>query len=265
MDLLLQRLGRVHRHEGQPRPARFQQPHLLVTGLSFDGDEAPWVEPGTEGIYGRYPLLRTAALVQAAGQAGWSIPSQVPSLVRQVYAGEPGVVPAHWSADERQAFDAWTAKRAERAANAAKFLLTREGQHTARTLEGLHYGGTHGSDQDAVLEAAVRDGEPSVEVVLVRQSPTGYQTLAGRSLGVHGEAAAELLDEVAGALVRLPAQKQLTAAALELRPLDGWRSHPWLKRARALALDDEGRAELGVYRLSYKAAIGLEVEKNLGR
>jgi CRISPR-associated endonuclease/helicase Cas3 len=66
------------------------------------------------------------------------------------------------------------------------------------------------------------------------------------------------MDDVLAGTVRLPAS--LTAPAeQELGPLPGWRDHPWLRYSRALALDDQGQAQLGDYRLRYDDLLGLVV------
>ncbi|MEU4834129.1 CRISPR-associated helicase Cas3' [Streptosporangium sp. NPDC023615] len=240
IDLLLQRLGRVHRHDGVERPQRVRRPEVVVTGFEPHQQGPPWILPASAGIYGRYLLLRTAALVCQADGGHWSVPGDVPHLVGQVYGHAPGVVPDGWADAHQQAYADWRAEQSERAENAEKYLLTRRNEHTHPTLEGLHYGAGHGRVTEGKLQALVRDGEPSVEVVLVRHDGRGYRTLGGRWLGVHGEVLAdEVLEETLGATVRLPSS--LTEAAeRDLAPLEGWRDHPWLKHTRAVVLNDNG-------------------------
>ncbi|GHH66126.1 CRISPR-associated helicase/endonuclease Cas3 [Streptosporangium violaceochromogenes] len=259
IDLLLQRLGRVHRHQGVRRPARVGGPEVVVTGFAPRDGEAPWILPASEAIYGRYLLLRTAALVCRVSGGEWSVPGDVPRLVGRVYGDAGDVVPPEWAEDEREAYAAWEREQRERAHSAEHYLLTRPGEHASPTLDGLHYA-AHGRLAEERLQAVVRDGDPSVEVVLVRRDDRGYRTLAGRWLGVNGEALSEdLLEEVLGATVRLP--PTLTESAeRELSPLDGWRDHPWLKRTRALVLDAECAGSLGEYILRYDMRLGLVVE-----
>ncbi|MEV5889494.1 CRISPR-associated helicase Cas3' [Nonomuraea fuscirosea] len=260
IDLLLQRLGRIHRHDGVERPSRVRRPEVIVTGFAPRDGAAPWILPESEGIYGRYLLLRTAAMVCAANGGGWSVPGDVPGLVERVYGEAPDVVPSAWRADEQQARQEWTARQGERARSAEPFLLTRAGEHTKATLEALHYGAAPGSLAEHRLEAVVRDGRRSVEVILVRQDERGFRTLAGRWLGVNGEVLADdVVEETLGATVRLPAA--LTEAAeRDLKPLDGWRSHPWLKHSRALILTADASTTLGEYAVRYDAKLGLVVE-----
>ncbi|MGW0811407.1 CRISPR-associated helicase Cas3' [Nonomuraea sp. NPDC002799] len=263
IDLLLQRLGRIHRHEGVARPPRLLQPEVIVTGFDPRGGAAPWILPASEGIYGRYLLLRSAAVVCAADGGAWSVPGDVPSLVERVYGEAPDVVPPAWAQAEQQARDQWAARQEERARNAEPFLLTRTGEHIKETLDGLHYGAAPGSLAEHKLEAVVRDGDRSVEVILVRGDERGYRTLGGRWLGVNGEALPDdVLEEVLGATVRLP-PKLTGPAEQELAPLDGWRGHPWLKRSLALVMDADGLAPLGGYQVGYDPNLGLIVSSGI--
>ncbi|MEV6982386.1 CRISPR-associated helicase Cas3' [Sphaerisporangium sp. NPDC051017] len=260
IDLLLQRLGRTHRHTGVTRAARVSCPEVVITGFAPRDGQPPWILPASEKIYGRYLLLRTAAVVCQAADGQWSIPGDVPRLVRRVYTASDELVPLRWAGAEHKANAEWQADQQERAKSAEHFLLTRRGEHASPTLDGLHYGAAYGSVTEEKLQAVVRDGDPSVEVVLVRHDGRGYRTLGGRWLGVNGEARSDdLLEEVLGATVRLP--PTLTKPAEdELAPLDGWRDHPWLKRTRALVVDELDVRSLGEYSVRYDKQLGFVVD-----
>ncbi|WP_329492942.1 CRISPR-associated helicase Cas3' [Kitasatospora herbaricolor] len=257
VDLLLQRIGRLHRHDRDGRPALLAEPTVVVTGTALHEDGPPWMLRAGEKIYGRYLMLRTAAVVAEADGGTWQVPGQVPELVSQVY-GEGDLVPAGWRPAELKARQEWELRQQQRRQAAAQYLLTRSGEHEAQTLEGLHYGG-HGTLAEGQFEALVRDGERSVEVVLVRRDDKGVHAVGGRRLGPGGEVAAGLVDDVLAGTVRLPAGLTLVAEQ-ELGPLAGWRDHPWLRYSRALVLDGQGKAVLGDFRLRYDDLLGLVVE-----
>jgi len=256
IDLLLQRLGRLHRHT-TPRPAELAEPEVIVTGFRDQGEMPPWLLPGSEAIYGRMLLLRTAATVLHAQGGNWAIPSHVPALVAAVYGGSDELVPAGWAEAEHAAAEEHRNTQRDRTAKAEQFLLTRTGRHHEPTLEGLHRGGS-GELAEQQARALVRDGDPSVEVQLLARDERGYRTLSGRPLGPNGDASPDVLDDLLGATVRLPAK--LTAPAEnELAPLPGWREHPWLRHSSALILDGRREARLGDYTVRYDTDLGLIV------
>ncbi|WP_231861458.1 MULTISPECIES: CRISPR-associated helicase Cas3' [Frankia] len=263
IDLLLQRAGRLFRHR---RPDRGREPKVIVCGLRVDAEGLPRWPGGSRAVYGDHLLLRSAALVlEAAAGAGWSVPAQVPELVTAGYGDEP-LGPDAWSQSATRYRQEWADREADRTVRAADFLLSGPDKLGVKTLEGLHERATAVLTTEERVAAVVRDGDESVEVVLVRGDPAGgYRSLAGRSLGRHGEAAISddtLLEQVFADTVRLPANKALTAVAIkELAPLPGWQGDPWLRRARALVLDDDLSTTLGGHRLSYSHETGLSHER----
>ena len=261
IDLLLQRIGRMHRHNRPPgdRPESMQTPRVVVSGVRFDPD-GPAFRRGSVKIYGEHLLLRAAALVHGA-DAGWSVPAQVPALVATGYGDEP-LGPDHWQERMARAGADDADRAATRTNKAREFLLAGEDQLGRRDLAGLHERSTADPDGDEVA-AVVRDGDESVEAVLVRKDARGYLTLSGRRMGPRGEGISDetVLEEVTGSVVRLPARPAITEAAkASLTPLSGWALDPWLGRTRALEIGNEP-VELGGHHLTYDDDLGLVVER----
>ncbi len=276
VDLLLQRIGRLHRHAATPRPAGLDGPRVVVTGVAADAEGRPRFLPASSAIYGDWLLLRAAALVaetagplgRSGGSAGddssdrasgrgWSIPAAVPGLVARAY-GDADLCPEGWG--EADARAVWLAMDAKRAKNAGEFVLTRPREWGTATLAGLHYAGSRVLAGEE-LEAVVRDGEPSVEAVIVRRTSDGYTALGGTRLGAHGEAPDEaVVERLLGGTVRLPVKLTGPAGKL-LEPLPGWSAHPWLRYARALVLEHDGFARLEGHRVSYDDIRGLIVQR----
>jgi CRISPR-associated endonuclease/helicase Cas3 len=261
VDLLLQRMGRVHRHERPPgtRPAAVVAPRVVVTGMRRNADGAPSFPSGSLFVYGRHLLLRTAALIgEGSGDGGWRVPDDVPTLVRRCYDIEDEhMVPESWRAVADEAGQEAIHKRRRQKAKAQDFLLTGEFSANDVTLAGLHDRGTADLVDDDAVAAVVRDGPETVEVVLVRRDERGHRTLDGRDLGPNGDAVwdAAVAEEVTRSTVRLP--PQFTAEAQSLLPLVGWRGHPWLGRSKALVLEQDGSTVLGHRRIFYDRELGL--------
>ncbi|WP_324612528.1 MULTISPECIES: hypothetical protein [unclassified Streptomyces] len=161
---------------------------------------------------------------------------------------------------EAEAREEWQAKELKRAGRAEGFLLCRQREWAFPTLEGLHYAGSRAATEEQ-LDAVVRDGDPTVEAVIVRRVPGGYRAYDGAWLGVHGEVDDdEVTDRLMGGIVRLPS-RIAAAARAELRPLAGWVGRPWLQYQLALVLEEDGTRLLGADRVAYDDVLGLVVER----
>jgi CRISPR-associated endonuclease/helicase Cas3 len=264
IDRLLQRVGRLHRHQRpeEQRPAGLRRPRVVVTGCGDLATGPPWFPRGSTSVYSRYLLLRTAALVaEAATGSGWLVPADVPDLVGRGY-GEADILPAGWHAEAAAAQAEWEAAQRCRTHRAREFLLSGPDALGTPTLAGLHGRMTGELADDDAVAAVVRDGPESLEAVLVRRDARGFHTLDGAWMGVNGEAVTdpEVADAVLRATVRLPATVTATARA-ELAPLPGWSTDSWLRHVRALDLDDSMSRKLGERLLTYDPDLGLLDER----
>lgn len=151
MDLLLQRIGRLHRHL-RPRPAVLQQAHCAVL---YAGDE---LESGAKSIYGDWLLERTKSILPEIV----TLPDSIPELVQAVYADPDSNVlkdPKMQKAWERHA-----RKREDMEDRADSYrLITPDG----KMRELLETERDVGDERQG--EAAVRDGEPALSVIVVVQ------------------------------------------------------------------------------------------------
>lgn len=258
IDLLLQRAGRLHRHERpvEARPGPVRSPRMVVAGMAFASGGTPVFPRGSEYVYGRYLLLMAAALVDEAAGGSWLIPDQVPDLVRRGYDG--GLSLPVWQAETEQARRDWAAERVEREAKADQFVLAGPLELNRVDLAGLHERRTRDLEDDDAVAAVVRDGPRTIEVVLLRRRGDLKYTLDGRCLGPGDTAisSSEVAESVLASSVRLP--PRLTDEGLrELLPLAEAGDDPWLARARVLELDETGAAQMGGRRLTYHPELGL--------
>ena len=77
MDLLIQRIGRLHRHDIK-RPGRYEYPILYVIGTNEEFN----FNKGSEYVYGRYLLAQTQVMLPDV----INIPKDISPLVQSVYA-----------------------------------------------------------------------------------------------------------------------------------------------------------------------------------
>jgi CRISPR-associated endonuclease/helicase Cas3 len=267
MDLLLQRLGRCHRHLARDpfRPERLMAARLIVTGVRLD-DGGPEFPAGVTEIYRPDILFKTTALVLKGQETGWDIPGDIPGLVSLAYGGQTDL-PEAWLEGYKEVAAEAEKKARERLESARPFLLGQAGTMGKKSLDGLHAWSVGELPDEDAISAVVRDGPESVEVMLARQGTDGLFTLSGRRLTKGGQLVGDdeaAIEEAAGCLVRLPANPGITRQAKKLPPSDALEKDPDLGGLRVLAFDADGTACLGGYEIGYDPLLGLVAERSRG-
>jgi len=260
MDLLLQRIGRLHRHE-RNRPQKLAQAICLLMGRAEEEFEA-----GAVAIYGKYLLMRTRAFLPAH----ISLPADISRLVQEVYSEEHALVPQSPSYSEAHAQH--LKLLADKEKRAKDFRLTRPWAES--NLIGWLK--TPVSDRNEKSgEAAVRDSDESIEVILVqRKSDDNIYFLPwienGQLVATHETPSAQIARELARCKVRLPSvlcsawNIDKTIKALErinAEELMEWQKSPWLAGELFVIVDDDLAASLGGYKLRYSPLLGLSHSK----
>lgn len=119
IDLLLQRAGRLHRHDRLQRPGDGQPHlHLLLPEMSTQPQMGP-----SEKVYARFVLLKTLAALHGREQV--LIPEQIRELIEQVYDDIPNMAETCRldSNDLHLAFDALCRDREDEKAQAGQYLI----------------------------------------------------------------------------------------------------------------------------------------------
>jgi CRISPR-associated endonuclease/helicase Cas3 len=143
VDLLFQRLGRLHRHKREFRPAGFSQP--CATVLLPDGDGY-----GSHGcIYGNTLVMwRTEQLLRALGERPLLFPDAYRQCIESVYQPELTGDEPEWVA---LGLEKWQQENAVSRMSAQQMLKWAEN--------------TSLSDEDDMVRAVTRDGEMSLTVI----------------------------------------------------------------------------------------------------
>jgi CRISPR-associated endonuclease/helicase Cas3 len=259
MDLLLQRIGRLHRHE-RLRPDKLKQAICYIVGAGGDDFEG-----GSKSIYGAYLLMRTKTLLPDVIM----IPEDISDLVQGVYSGEDAVMSA--SAEYNKAKEAWEKRIESKEKRAKDFRISKP---WSDDLVG--WLSTSVPDKsDGRGDAAVRDADETVEVLALREKD-GMLFLLDDT-----EATGFSCDEVpsdddaiviARQSVSLPSplchpgQIDATITALEevcMKKNPAWQRSKWLKGSLFLIFDENGETSLCGYRLAYNKRVGLICEKEM--
>ncbi|MGH3636973.1 MAG: CRISPR-associated helicase Cas3', partial [Mycobacterium sp.] len=110
VDLILQRLGRLHRHDrgaGQAdRPPKLRSAHAYVAGVDFTQDPPELETAAAKHVYGSYPLLRSAAALLPRLGGTVELPDDIAPLVRAAYGSEY-IEPASWQDVVEDAHTKW--------------------------------------------------------------------------------------------------------------------------------------------------------------
>ncbi len=262
MDLVLQRMGRLHRHKRQ-RPERLQGAQCYVMG---DVDEMQ----ASEIIYGRYLLERTRELLPEHIR----LPHDIPELVHQTYACVSENEESEASSEINSDLKSYLHRLALKRERAQKYRLGRVWPDNNHHLVGwldLDLSDQHG-------EAAVRDSDDTVEVLLVQDRGAGTYSLLSQSVSRLIIQGTDTPDEARGRLIARerinlpralchPGAIDQTISDLEgltLKYLSSWQECSWLKGELVLILDQNSSARLNGWVLTYSTEDGLLYEKEEG-
>ena len=268
MDLLLQRIGRLHRHEGRARPRPVEQARCAVldTGTE-DFDE------GSKAVYGEWLLWRTRKFLPTA----ITLPDDIAPLVQDVYGWEPDPLPASPQS---------TAARAEyekaqqiKMGKAKTFTILPPEEHRKRpSLNTLdNWMDDVGAVSDNGARAAVRDGDPSIDVLVLMRDTSGNVRFLPDETGQPGACVPtdeppqpEMALQIARQKLRLPGyfskkwsiDKTIEILDAETRERFGmWQQSPLLRGELILLLDDHLTAQLAGQVLQYDRENGLTYRK----
>ena len=270
VDLLIQRMGRLHRHDFAPgvRPADKAEARFVITGCNeFDSTTAPEFPRGIEAVYRRSRLLRAVWTLRGhLGTHGGTVesPKDVAALVSAAY-DEAMDHPAAWETVWQDAEAGERKYRTRQQEEAGRFCLP---DPESGSLSDWTTVVT--SDTEVRGLAQVRDADESVEVIVVqRRGDTIYalphvRELAGKPLDGMLELDPGDARRLAQCSVRLPAWVAASEAQLLELEKDGqesWQASPWLKGVLPLVLDESFQRRLGDWHITYERQRGLLCER----
>jgi CRISPR-associated endonuclease/helicase Cas3 len=268
MDLLIQRIGRLHRHHDRPhedRPVNLQTPRVLIRGMV--SSDPPEFESGTEAVYDPKLLLATLAVLQEGPlEAGFTRPDDIAPLVHRVYSDDPPI-PEAWRPQWEEASAKSAAARGGAISRATTYRIPPPSAGALDDLFAAQESEIGSLVGEARGLAQVRDSDPTIEVIPILLTQDGYRPLTDDSteeLYDHSVPEPRLAFSLAAATVRLPSRFSRYAEVFEevldqLEPSTpvGWSQAPLLKGQVALPLDENRSIELAGLRLVYDNELGL--------
>lgn len=257
MDLLLQRIGRLHRHD-RVRPDNVKDAVCVVIPA----------ESGAEHIYGNWLLQQTQRLLPESV----TLPEDIPFLVQTAYAppSEDMLNDPSWLEHKT--------KLEIKESRARSYCLT-ECEERRRVKQNTINGmlDTDAPDDETYGNAAVRDSEPTIEVLLLVLHLDGSIGLVSRNgnaprFDATRQPSKEEALRIARQRIRLPHAVcipvgQIISELEEMtrRTLPEWQHAYALRGELFLLLDEHMRKTLGRYTLEYDPEHGLQYWKEAER
>lgn len=256
VDLLLQRAGRLHRHD-RLRPAAHQQARLVVAGLL--PDRLPELKRTAWGvIYDPFILCRTWAI--ASRERTWALPQDIDRLVQAVYGDEE--LPVDIDADAL-AFIEQEAYGIHRAKLQTEAQFARNAAVDARAAPQNAYVGKPGSEEGSGLGASnqTRLGDDSVTVLPVHVGVDGWRLhLGDPPFDPTVKPGHALARQMLARQLRL-GRKAVVKALITEEPPPGFQDHPWLRDVKPLRLQD-GVLTLGKLQVRLDPELGIVYRKD---
>lgn len=278
IDLVLQRVGRLHRHPRPNRPASVREPRLYLSGADWS-QELPVPVRGSVSVYGLAKLLRTAAVLAGPFErARLDLPGEIPVLVERGYAADLKA-PTGWEACWTEA-DSQERVRTQKARERARAFTVGEPTDEASMSTWLLAPAEDPETPGQLGKAQVRDGGDSVEVIVLQRDadrvlrlPLGPGPMAGSAISEFlpiddwrlARAMAATTIALPLAMCAKPPQMDRVIAELERAlPYDNWQSSPWIEGQLALVLDAGGHVHVAGFDLTYTDELGLTATKAEG-
>ena len=181
MDFLLQRMGRLHRHSGTPRPENLKNPQVYVLNATdYDFDKA------STYAYSEYLLFRTEYLLFRTKYylpAEIELPKDISHLVQEVYSDKELNL-SEYSSELQQDYNRYKdenisnthkkEKKAEIYRLGIPLMRISEDNNLAEWIRNDN----HSAEFSEVKACAqVRDGIDALEVIALKSCAGGYELL----------------------------------------------------------------------------------------
>lgn len=263
MDLIIQRIGRLHRHArpATDRPEKLQQPRVMIRGI-LRHKPVPEFDSGAEFIYGQNLLLTTYAKLPEVFRR----PDDIEGLVRAAY-DKNFTPPLEWDEVWEKAREQNLFAEDSAHSKSSTFRLPSPRRRTSYDALFSQLISDDAASGDERGAAQVRDAEPSVEVIPIRSTVYGYQPWGFEEEVLDGtELSYKVAFHLASSSVRLPTRLtrwesdfEAVVTALEEATPAEWRSHFFLRGQLALPLDESDTAQLGRFTVTYSSKLGIEI------
>ena len=266
MDLILQRMGRLHRHEETKRPENLKNPKVYVLNCGgYDFDK------GSSFVYSPYILFRTEYYLPEK----INLPNDISHLVQLVY----GDGDLDLEEDLQKLYEKYRDKHDkeidDKEVKANVYRLDKplkkvaEGKNLSNWLKNSN---KMAESSDVKANAQVRDSSDTIEVIALKTCEGGYEFFD--QAGILDPSDNKTAMEIAKRTIKLPnavyfdkENGYIIDKIIEdlenyyLENLSAWDNQAWLKNSLAIIFDSNNEFRLGDKVLLYDEKYGLIVKK----
>lgn len=259
IDLLLQRIGRLHRHDNI-RPNQFVMPICFI----IDSGEQSF-DSGTEAVYGKYQLMNTRMLLNDIIK----IPSDIPMLVNAAYSPLGVHVPDELRVEYERAKADVDLKMQSKEQKAKVFQI--KSPDKLNDLVGW-LDNQRNDPLGLCAEATVRDIDGSVEIILVRKVDDHFEIPVDPPVLISSDEAlsGEVARMMATCRIRVPHRvlsygvektiDSIIASNKELIPRM-WYDSEWISDEIIQIMDCGGHFDIMGFKMRYDSEMGLTVDE----
>lgn len=260
MDLMIQRMGRLYRHDINKRPRNIKAPTAYILNIGdYDFDK------GTTYVYDKYILFRTEFYVPDK----ITIPNDVSKLVQAVYGNDDININNNLKSIYTEYKDKYEIKIKSKEEKAKTFRLKSPETKISdnNNLYNIIDRENINTTSDIKAYAQVRDSSESLEVICLQESKEGYK-IFGDTKNITSFKKEAI--NIAKQTIRLP-QGILYGQNIDdminvlesyyLKNFKEWDNIPILKNNICLVFDENGDYIFKDYVLHYDAFYGLSYEK----
>lgn len=277
IDLIYQRIGRVHRHSENERPPSLTEAKCVVLGIpEVEENNLEEYDSIVKNIYPPLYLLKTASLFNRIldNNSYLELPGDMANQVAEVYK-ENTVINENWRKQLEKIEGDYLAEKDNQRTLAQQFRLGSLEDYPNMNLNDWLNFRSDLDERDG--RAAVRMGEESLEVILVQKVEcedgvywallSHLPEMGGRILPRNSAPSWEETRMLMLSKVRLPysftdgERMKITISELEKDYCQAWQANKILAGELVLVLED-GSAELGGKKLRYTTEGGLEEVQN---
>ncbi|WP_099208397.1 CRISPR-associated helicase/endonuclease Cas3 [Urinicoccus timonensis] len=263
MDLILQRMGRLHRHLRQDRPEKLKEPKVYILNCGgFDFDM-----PSTY-VYDPYLLFRTEYFLKDQ----INLPNDISHLVQEVYGDKDLEIQGEDYTRYLNYQEKSLTNRKKKELKAKAYRIdspkTNKISEDKNLSEWIENSNKESEKSEIKAYAQVRDSQDTVEVIALKKGENGYEFFDKKmKLDPRDN---KMAMEMAKRTIRLPAASYYGHGVDQLiqfledyyqENLRDWDQQDWLKGSLGLVFDENNEFKLFDKILKYDRKYGLTIEK----